>query len=197
MSTKNLSGDCQQCGGRFEFPAEAAGLTGECPHCGQQTDCLLAAPPPEKSPVRAKAFIFTAAAVVILAGGLFGAFAALKRAQRMAAQRQELQATTNPQVAPTPADPFAEVNFRISTVTLEKSAGTSLVYAQGTIVNTTNRQRFGVKVELDLFDAAGKWVANASDYLGVIEPNAVWKFRALVVDKKAASAKIATIKETK
>src|SRR5580765_4675947 len=91
MSTKNLSGECQHCGGRFEFPAEAAGLTGECPHCGQPTDCLLAVPPEEKSPAQTRAVIYTVVAVVILVGGLLGAFAALKRAQRMVAQRQAAQ----------------------------------------------------------------------------------------------------------
>jgi hypothetical protein len=197
MSTKNLSGECQHCGGRFEFPAEAAGLTGECPHCGQQTDCLLAAPPEEKSPAQTKAVIYTVVAVVILVGGLIGAFVALKRAQRLVAQKQEARTQASAQNPSQPADPFSQNNFRVSSVTLEKSPDTSLVYAQGMVVNTTNRQRFGVKVDLDLFDASGEWVANASDYQGVIEPNAEWKFHALVVETKAASAKIVAVKETK
>jgi hypothetical protein len=197
MSTKNLSGECQLCGGRFEFPAEAAGLTGECPHCGQPTDCLLAPPPEEKSPAQTRAVIYSVVAVVILAGGLIGAFVALKRAQRLVSQRQEARTPAVATKPSPPADPFAQISFRVSPVTLEKSVGTSLVYAQGTVVNTTNRQRFGVKLELDLFDAGGQWVAKASDYQGVIEPNAEWQFRALVVETKAASAKIAAIKETK
>ena len=197
MSTKNLSGECQHCGGRFEFPAEAAGLKGECPHCGQQTDCLLATPPEEKSPAQTKAVIYTVVAVVILVGGLIGAFVALKRAQRLVAQKQETRTQASAPNPPPPADPFAQNSFRVSPVTLEKAPGTSLVYAQGAVVNTSNRQRFGVKVELDLFDADGQWVAKASDYQGVIEPTAEWKFRALVVETKAVSAKIAAIKETK
>jgi len=196
MSTKNLSGECQHCGGRFEFPAEAAGLTGECPHCGQATDCLLAAPPEEKSPAQTRAVIFTVVAVVILVGGLIGAFVALKRAQRQFG-RKEAQTQASALSPPKPADPFAAEGFRVSTVTLETTPGTKLVHAQGSIVNTTNRQRFGVKVELELFDAGGKWLAKATDYKDVIEPNAEWKFRAPVVEKKAASAKVAAIKETK
>jgi hypothetical protein len=197
MNTRNLSGECQHCGGRFEFPAEAAGLTGECPHCGQPTDCLLATPPEERSPAQTKAIIYTVVAVVILVGGLLGAFVALKRAQRMVTQQQEARTQASAPNLPRPADPFAQNNFRVSPVTLEKSPGTSLIYAQGMVVNTTNRQRFGVRVELDLFDAGGQRVANASDYQGVIEPNAEWNFRALVVEPKAASAKIAAIKEAK
>ena len=197
MSTKNLSGECQHCGGRFEFPAEAAGLTGECPHCGQPTECLLAAPPEEKSPAQNRAIIYTVVAVVILIGGLIGALVALKRAQRQFGRKQEVQTQTSTLSPPKPADPFATEGFRSSTVTLETMPGTKLVHAHGSIVNTTNRQRFGVKVELELFDAGGKWLAKATDYKDVIEPNAEWKFRAPVVEKKAASAKVAAIKETK
>ena len=197
MTTKNLSGECQHCGGRFEFPAEAAGLTGECPHCGQPTDCLLATPSEEKSPAQIKAVIFTIVAVVILVGGLIGASVALKGAKRMVAQKQAAQALARAQNSSTPAEPSAADGFRVSAVRLETTPGTMLVHAQGSIVNTTNRQRFGVTVELKLFDAAGQWVANTSDYKDVIEPNAEWKFSAPVVEKKATSAKIAAIKETK
>ena len=197
MSTKNLSGECEQCGGRFEFPADAAGLTGECPHCGKQTECLLATPPEEKSPAQTRAVIYTIVAVVILVGGLIGASVALKRAKQMVADKQAALAQARAQNSPPPADPFAEINFRTSLVTLEATPGTKLVHAVGSIVNTTNRQRFGVKVELELFDADGKPVATTSDYVGVIEPNAAWKFNAPVVEKTAASAKIASIKESK
>ena len=196
-TTKNLSGECQQCGGRFEFPPEAAGLTGECPHCGKQTECLLASPLEEKSPAQSRAIIYTVVAVVILAGGLIGAFVALKRAQRQFGKRHTVQTQTSTGQPPQPADPFAQVNFRVSTVTLETTPGTKLVHALGSIVNTTNRQRFGVTVQLDLFDATGQWVAKATDYVGLIEPNAEWKFRALVLEAKATSAKIAAIKEAK
>jgi hypothetical protein len=197
MSTKNLSGECQNCGGRFEFPAEAAGLTGECPHCGQATECLLASPPEEKSPAQTRTVIYTIVAVVILVGGLIGALAALKRAQRQFGRKQEAQTQTSALRPPKLADPFAAEGFRASTVTLDTTPGTKLVHAHGSIVNTTNRQRFEVRVELDLFDSAGKWVGKASDYKDVIEPNAEWKFSAPVVEAKAASAKVAAIKETK
>lgn len=195
MSTKNLSGECQHCGGRFEFPAEAAGLTGECPHCGKQTECLLASLPDEESPAQARAIIYTAVAVVILVGGLIGAFVALRRAQRQFGRPLTVQTRHGGDNAPKPADPFAQMNFRVGAVTLEPTPGTKLVHAVGSLVNTTNRQRFGVKVELDLFDGAGQWVAKTSDYQGVIEPNAEWTFRAPVLEAKAAFAKIVSIKE--
>ena len=197
QTTKNLAGECQHCGGRFEFPAEAAGLTGECPHCGRQTECLLAAPPEEKSPAQTRAIIYTIVAVVILAGGLIGAFAALKRAQRQFGWKPAAQPQATAVNAPKPADPFAQIGFRVSAVTFETTPGTKLVHAGGSIVNTAHRQRFGVKVELELFDAAGQQVGNASDYKDVIEPNAEWKFSAPVVEKRAASAKVTAITEAK
>ncbi len=192
-TTKNILGECQQCGGQFEFPAERAGLTGDCPHCGQPTELLLATPPEAESPGARKATVFIIIAVVILAGGLIGATLALKRAQRLVTK----PAVAAPAAIFQPPDPFTAQGFRVSPVTLEHTPGSKLVHAQGTIVNTTNRQRFGVKVELDLFDASGQRIASAADYVGVIEPNAQWKFRVLVVEAKAASAKIAVIKETK
>ena len=194
MTTKNLDGECQHCGGAFEFPAESAGLTGECPHCGQPTELLLATPPEEKSPAQTKAILYTVVAIVILVGGLIGAVIALKRAQRLIGRPP---AAPTEAIAPKPAGPFAAQDFRVSAVTLETTPGTKIVHARGSIINTAKQQRFGVKVELDLFDATGKWVASSSDYTGVIEPNAEWKFSAPVVEKNAATAKIAAIKETK
>lgn len=196
MNTKNLQGQCQQCGGIFEFPAEAAGLMGECPHCGQQTECVLAAPPEEENPLRTKAIVFATLAAVILIGGLVGAQIALKRAKRLVGEKQGVAKPTASAPAK-PVDPFAADSFRVSAVTLEKADGSSLVYARGSIINTTNRQRFGVKVELDLLDPNGAKVASTSDYQGVMEPNAEWKFRALAVDPKSVAAKVTSVKETK
>jgi hypothetical protein len=152
-------------------------------------------PPEEESPVRRKAIVFTVVAVVILAGGLIGAVLALKRAQKMVGkQPAAVPAKAPPAEA---ANPFAAQGFRVSAITVEKTSGRKLAYAQGSVFNTSTQQRFGVKIELDLFDAEGKWVANASDYTGNIEPNAEWKFRAPVIQSKAVSAKVASIKETK
>jgi hypothetical protein len=80
-------------------------------------------------------------------------------------------------------------------VTIEKTPGSSLVYAVGTVKNPEVRQRFGVRVELDLLDARGEKVGTAKDYQQVLEPGAEWHFKALVVESKAASAKVAAIKE--
>jgi len=197
MPTKNLRGECQHCGGALEFPAEATGTTAECPHCGQLTELLLALPPETGSPLRTKAIIFAVIAVVILLAGVGGTMLALKRAQRMSARQQEALAQATAQTPPKPPDPFAAIGFRASPVTLAKGEGSSIVYALGTIENLANRQRFGVRVELELLDAAGNKVGNATDYRPTLELKEEWRFRALVVEKKAASARIVAIKEDK
>jgi hypothetical protein len=48
---------------------------------------------------------------------------------------------------------------------------------------------------LDLFDKSDAKIGTASDYQQVMEPKSEWRFRALVVDSKAASVKLAGIKE--
>ena len=73
--------------------------------------------------------------------------------------------------------------------------GSSLVHAVGTVTNPSAKRRFGVRIEVDLFDAAEKKIGTAKDYQPVIEPNGEWNFRALVLPSKAASAKLAWVKE--
>lgn len=194
-TTKDVRGECQQCGGQFDFPAEQAGLTTNCPHCGQPTELLLATPPETDSPLRTKAIVVIVLALVIGAAGWIGAHLAIKRAKRMVGPR-EVQPSNAPPKSASPG-PFASQHFEVSSVTLESMPGSKVVYAQGAITNTASQQRFGVKVELDLFDAQGQRVGTASDYVKTVEPKATWKFNALVVGKNVASAKITAIKETK
>ncbi len=80
-------------------------------------------------------------------------------------------------------------------MTLQKSPGSSVVYAVGTLTNASSNQRFGVKVLLDLLDADGKKLGQATDYQQVMEPNGQWHFKALVVERKAVSASVATVHE--
>ncbi len=80
QQTKNVQGQCQQCGGPFHFPAEGIGTVINCPHCGQPTELMLARPPDEPTIPR-RAIVWTAVTVIILVGGLGGAIYALKRAQ--------------------------------------------------------------------------------------------------------------------
>ena len=135
--------------------------------------------------------------------GLAGGWFALKRAEKQAGSKRAAPVTNAAQAQadkPSPetlAQPEAvmKAGFRASPVTLQKNLGSSLIYAVGTLTNAAARQRFGVKVLLDLFDDAGNKVGEATDYQQVIEPRSEWNFRALVVTPKTASASITSIRE--
>jgi hypothetical protein len=201
---KHLRGECQHCGGHLEFPAESIGLQAPCPHCGQQTELLLERPPEEPSLPR-RVIVWTVAAILVLGLGLVGAVLALKRAERWAAkQKQErggqpaLNAGTGSPPLEASQTPPTSGNdeFSVSKISLEKAPGTSLVYAVGTVKNNANKQRFGVKLELDLLDGGGQKVGAAKVYKAVLEPGAEWRFKALVVEPKGVvSAKVASLKE--
>ena len=209
-----MKGPCVSCGGNIEFPAELIGTSIDCPHCGKSTELQLAAPPQEPS-VPLRLIVWTAVAALILALGVAGSLIALKRAQTLAARRAQASslpsglpadseasspAPTEPATAPTNAsmadtNTVAQPSFQVSPIRLEKLPGTSLVYAQGRVTNPLERQRFGVRVELDLFDAEGQKVGTTKDYTQIMEPKADWEFKALVVPSKAVSARLATITE--
>ena len=141
--------------------------------------------------------------VLILLAGLAAALVALNRAERRAAARhQAAQAAPNgsegnaqTSTASGQTDVVNETGFNASEITFQKVPGSGLVYAVGTLTNASVRQRFGVKVNLDLFDAADQKVGEATDYQPLMEPNGQWNFKAIVVEKKAVSAKVATVKE--
>ncbi len=201
--TKFLKGECQQCGGHLEFPAEMAGMASECPHCRQPTDLVLVTPPEEPAVPRGTV-VWAVLGIVILSLGLAGALMALKRAERLAAKQKAranegamVESTTNLSSTPAPHvdGAAAKSSFTVSPVVLETTPGTSRIDATGVVTNSSDQKRFGVKVEVDLFDATDQKVGIASDYQSVMEPGAEWRFKALVLDPKATSAKIASIKE--
>jgi hypothetical protein len=80
-------------------------------------------------------------------------------------------------------------------VALEKSSTGHLLYAVGEVHNTSNHERFGVRVELDILDGAHQKLGTASDYTQSIEAGKKWRFRALVTDRNGKSAEITAVKE--
>jgi len=201
--TKYLKGECQYCAGHLEFPVEMAGLATACPHCGEQTELLLATPPEEPSVPR-RTIVWAVSGIVVLSLGLVGALLALKRAERWAARQKRLPELsvpvgvgTNEGLGPANVaeDAMGRNGLVISGLTLEKTPGSSRLYAVGKLRNNSNQKRFGIRLELDLFDAADQKLGTATDYQAVLEPGAEWSFKALVLHSKAASVKIASIKE--
>jgi hypothetical protein len=200
--TKFLKGACQHCGGHLEFLAEHIGLSVPCPHCGVETELTLLQPPEEPTVPR-RALVWTGIAVIVLGLGLGGALIALKRAERWAQQQKRLASAPAPapsvdppQATPSqPTNSISQLGLEGSEVTIQKTSGSSLIYAIGTVKNTKDRQCFGVKVELELSDSAGQKVGTTSDYRQVLEAGAQWNFKALILDSKAVSAKISSIRE--
>lgn len=80
-------------------------------------------------------------------------------------------------------------------VTLEKARDGNLVYAVGKLRNESDHERFGVKVELDVFDAANEKIGTATDYTSSIVAGKEWRFKALVTDRGATKAKLIVVKE--
>ncbi len=80
-------------------------------------------------------------------------------------------------------------------VILQTKDNSRLLYAVGTIRNTTDRQHFGVRVEMDVFGEQDTKIGSASDYIQVIEPGGDWKFQALLTDPKAVRATVVGITE--
>jgi hypothetical protein len=199
---------CQHCGGHIEFPIQGLGQRISCPHCGEKT-LLSRAAPVEISVGRAtRKKIYTALALAVClaaAAAGFYLYVLSRNSQETAAIPTGPAETSNanlgasappPPPAPKPKPPpDLWHGLKASKVSLDTSGNGSLIYAIGTLTNDTTRQRFGVKVELDVLDAHRNKLGSATDYTDVIEPGKEWKFRAMVTDKNAKTAKLTSVKE--
>jgi hypothetical protein len=88
--------------------------------------------------------------------------------------------------------------FRIAGLAIERPRGTKgskLTYVTGLAQNIETRKRFGVRIELNLLDRGRNRVGVATDYSAVIEPMGSWRFRALVLDRRAVLVSLAGIRE--
>jgi hypothetical protein len=201
---------CQHCGGHIEFPVQGAGQKIACPHCNWETVLSL----PHVAPVeigggrgaRKRIYLASAIAAVVVAAGVVGLYfylQSLNSTQEVAVPVRPNPSSNDTSVASTaqaptprrkpPEDPWH--GLKAGKVTLVKTGETSLIYATGTLTNDTARQRFGIKVELEVLDAHRKKLGSATDYTEVIEPGKEWKFRALITAKTATAAKLTSVKE--
>jgi hypothetical protein len=197
---------CQHCGGHIEFPIEGVGQRIPCPHCGLPT-LLTRAAPVEIGGGRAtrkRIYLTLAIAACLVAAGVGVYSYVISRNSQQAAvtpaspgQPSDASPAGSAPFPPPkpkpPRDPWH--GLKASKVSLDNSGDGSLIYATGTITNETTRQRFGVKVELDVLDAHRNKLGSATDYTDVIEPGKAWKFRAMVTDKNAKAAKLTNVKE--
>ena len=117
---------------------------------------------------------------------------------------QPAQATRVADVAPPPPAPAVQPaarrpksadDFKVDEIKLDKTQGSSLVYAVGTLTNDSEYQRFGVRIRLDLLNGDGGSVGSAQDYKEILEPHKTWQFRALVIGSKPVSARLGSVTE--
>jgi hypothetical protein len=207
----HLKCPCKHCGQHIEFPQRGVGQRIPCPNCGKSTELFWSVGLAEAKPVaprrkRSRPILFAVLGCLAAVVAGMGFLAWKKSAgspQEMTATAESSGQSSVPQIKPgqdsSPEDLASSVDtwdgLRPSAITLEKSNGSRLIYAMGTVHNQSSRQRFGVKVELDLLDAQETKIGSATDYIQVIEPGKDWKFRAMVTEPKAVRAKITAIKE--
>jgi hypothetical protein len=195
-----LKCDCSHCGGHIEFPADGIGNTIPCPHCGADTELTLPAPD-IALPGYSSSLKWAMAGLIILVLGVLGVFIALNLAQRILRNPPTIEGVKQrSEPAGLPASPESQWlvhsnHFTSSKVTIEAQPGSTLVYALGTLKNQIETQRFGVTVELDLFDATGRKIGTAQDYREIIEGRGEWKFRALLVIPNVAAAQVRSIRD--
>ena len=84
-------GECPALRSHMEFPAEHIGLMAPCPHCGQQTELMLATPP-EEPLVPRRVIVWTAITVGLLIAGLVFVWLELNRLERQAAEKRQRSA---------------------------------------------------------------------------------------------------------
>ncbi len=197
MSNRIFSkGECCHCAGHLEFPAEAAGQTVDCPHCGQPIQLIVLSP---ASGPRAGRRLWRGACLLLF--GALTIFAVawwwFEQPGRPAGSPSTvaLQPRVHPPVIASPPDEAITNDFAISFSQLEKTPGSSLVYLTGHIRNSSDRRRFAVKADWDLFDSDHHPVGLAKDYQPIIEPGGDWHFKALVLEPRAVSARLHSISE--
>jgi hypothetical protein len=205
MSEDNyLTCSCKECGNHIEFPESAAGTTVACPHCGQWTELLTEEAPKASSRTGVKSGVIGVIGCAVAAAAVGGYFfwQHHQAATNQPAPPLPVKVVTPPTNVPpkvVPAVPEIKQkspdDLKAGPVQLDKTKGSSLVYAVGTVTNDSEFQRFGVRIELELFNSNGKQLGTAKDYKDVIEPHREWHFHALIPDSKAASAKVSSIKE--
>jgi hypothetical protein len=197
---------CQHCRGHIEFPVQGIGQRISCPHCGEPTLLSRAAPVEIGGSCATRRRIYWSFAITagLLAAGAGVYLYVISRNsdQPTAAPAvpvpppEASPAGSTPLPPPKPkAAPDLWHGLKASKVTLDKAGDGSLIYAIGTLTNETTRQRFGVKIELEVLDEHRKKLGSATDYADVIEPGKEWKFRAMVTDKNAKAAKLTSVKE--
>ncbi len=203
-TTKFLKCSCTECRGHIEYPADAAGVTIECPHCQKPTLLTVeAATPAGGASGRSWKFWVIVSALIVLVLLAVAVPVLVKRIADRLVRKPGIRAVTqapappsnNLPAVPASSGPDVRNDFEVGPVSIDKSG--SIIYAEGTLKNTLPKQRFSVRVDVELHDSSGRDAGSATDYTPSIEANGEWRFRAMVLKKEAASARVTRIREQK
>src|ERR1022692_813650 len=151
-----LKCSCQKCGGHIEFPSSRSGEVIDCPHCNEKTmlvaDICGSATQSEKSPARLKRRSQIVVGSILVVFMLIAAGAMFYRPKiQNPPSIPSPNAVTPAQTNPVPPDAVPKFNdFDIGQIPLKKVEGSGLFFAVGPLRNTTARQRFGVRVQMDV-----------------------------------------------
>jgi hypothetical protein len=167
-STGYMKCACVHCAGRIEFPGEMAGTGIECPHCHAKTTLsapsVLAVPAIACVPRRIRKRVLLPILFAVVASGVF--LLVMRSRQSLAVRELKLdRATTN-------------------------SAGV----VAGVLENKSSRARRNVRVEMNLLNARGETLWQATDHTPEIAPGGTWQFRALVLDTAVVTGKLARVR---
>ena len=190
--------ECHHCHGHLECPAEAAGQVIECPHCGKPTELPGLAQPPKSSGAAKKIIVVSVVIALVVTVAIWSTRHAAQtaRLRREAEAAAQLAAQQAAEAEARAKDPLAQAGWKVSPIALEKRPGSTIIHATGTLINETDRRRFGVRIKLDLFNVVEQKIGGANDYQAALEPHSRWQFSALVVDAQAVTAKVAAIEES-
>ncbi len=181
---------CTHCHGLIEVPHSAQGTSVECPLC--QAQVVI---PDRKVRKRLPMYVvWLLIGVAVVAVGTQVFWGKLKKDKK--GSTSSFAVTTNAAVAIVEAKPKSRDDLQVSAIGVDDPKGGGLRYATGTIKNDSDHPRYGITIELTLIDKNGQALSTkASDYVQMLEPRKEWRFRALVLESKATSARLASIRE--
>jgi ribosomal protein S27E len=179
---------CEHCGGAVEVLRASSGAKVSCPHCSREM--LISK--------RGLKGIWVGVLIALLIAAAAFAYVRYNKKPgsevRVSAPMVETNTPSTSSVAE--VKPKTRDDLKIGSVELEQPKGSGLRYAVGTLKNDSDHARYGINIELSLFDQRGQQLPRkASDYLQTLEPRKEWRFRALVLESKAVSAKVASVRE--
>lgn len=214
---KTLKCACKECGTHLEFAESMLNSVIACPHCGQWTELTGDAVPGGEQPGDRRTLVMAFSGIGLLAAAILLGFIWWQHSKsvekpkpantaRIVTQptnpppQTALQPTPPPVATEAPAESSIQrtkslEDLKVGAIELEKTPGTSLVHAVGTVKNDSDFVRYGVKIELALYNKDGKKIGVTQDYQSTIEPHQEWRFKALVTDPRTTAAKLVGLTE--